>query len=80
MTEEQLEAMRAGRERAQQRRCGEARKRVSAYQEWLRAERNAFERRVDGTVEALREHHRVLGAMPVLPTDADYRLTRGDAS
>jgi len=68
LTEEQLQAMRAGRERAQQRRREEAQHRVSNFQAWLREDATA---RVQGRRSPM---------MPAIPSDNDYALVRGDAA
>lgn len=76
MTEDQLEAMRAGKERAQQRRREEAARRVSAYQAWLRRHASALGARHHGP-DAYSRWQQVSREMPEIPSDHDYRLVRG---
>lgn len=65
-----LAAMRRGRERAREARRQEAQQRIEQFEAWVRRERQARER---GDLTVLRE-------MPPIPSDADYRLVRGDAA
>lgn len=68
MTDQQLAAMAAGRQRAQVRRQRHAVERVQAFKRWLAAESKAL-------ASGDREHWReILRAIPAIPSDRDYRL------